>query len=178
MKKLLLLSPLAAKSFLGGDFYFSLPYLPSLRGRGNDNLGCNKIERSGDEVTARAGLTMFDGFMKAMKIEEIISKHKTVNCLLLKVAESDAIRRWQAHSRFKGTKRREDKTLQKASGLKSIPSNSGTGEWSMSIFRTCFCYCKLVIGYFNIQNDRHYPFEHGRAGFSALCQAVSAQSLF
>lgn len=31
MKKLLLISPLAAKSFLGGDFYFRLPYLGLLK---------------------------------------------------------------------------------------------------------------------------------------------------
>lgn len=35
-------------------------------------LECNQLERSKDDVTARAGLIMFDGFMKAMKIEETI----------------------------------------------------------------------------------------------------------
>ncbi len=41
-------------------------------------LECNKIERSEDKVTARAGLIMFDGFMKAMKIGDIINKHMPV----------------------------------------------------------------------------------------------------
>jgi hypothetical protein len=41
-------------------------------------LQCNQLERSEDEVTARAGLIMFDGFMKAMKIEEVINKHMPV----------------------------------------------------------------------------------------------------
>jgi hypothetical protein len=38
---------------------------------------CNLIERAEDEVTARAGLILFDGFMKAMKIDKIIDNPKT-----------------------------------------------------------------------------------------------------
>ena len=41
-------------------------------------LECNQLERSKDEVTARTGLIMFDGFIKAMNIEEIIKKHMPV----------------------------------------------------------------------------------------------------
>jgi hypothetical protein len=33
------------------------------------------MERSKDEVTARAGLIIHDGFMKAMKVDKIIDKH-------------------------------------------------------------------------------------------------------
>ncbi len=36
---------------------------------------CNLIEMAEDEVTARAGLILFDGFMKAMKIDKIIDKY-------------------------------------------------------------------------------------------------------
>ncbi len=35
-------------------------------------IECNLIERAEDEVTARAELIMFNGFMKAMKIDKII----------------------------------------------------------------------------------------------------------
>lgn len=95
----------------------------------------NKFERSGDEVTARAGLIMFDGFMKAMKIEEIINKH------MPEPGSNRGLKAWQyirtlslmqcGGGRHIADLRelREDKTLQKAAGLKSIPSDSGTGDW-------------------------------------------------
>ncbi len=38
-------------------------------------IKCNFIERAEDEVTRRVGLIMFDGFMKAMKIDKIIGMY-------------------------------------------------------------------------------------------------------
>ena len=98
-------------------------------------LECNQLERSEDEVTARAGLIMFDGFMKAMKIEEIINRQMPV------AGSNRGLKAWQyirplTLMQYGGGRHiadlrelREDKTLQKAAGLKSIPSDSGTGDW-------------------------------------------------
>ncbi len=98
-------------------------------------LECNKIERSKDKVTARAGLIMFDGFMKAMKIEEVINKHMPVP------GSNRGLKAWQyirplSLMQYGGGRHiadlrelREDKTLQKAAGLKSIPSDSAAGDW-------------------------------------------------
>ena len=98
-------------------------------------LECNQLERSADEVTARAGLIMFDGFMKAMKIEEIINKHMPVP------GSNRGLKAWQyirplSLMQYGGGRHiadlrelREDKTLQKASGLKNIPSDSAAGDW-------------------------------------------------
>lgn len=100
-------------------------------------LECNQIERSADEVTARAGLIMFDGFMKAMKIEEIINKHMPVP------GSNRGLKAWQyirplSLMQYGGGRHiadlrelREDKTLQKASGLKVVPSDSAAGDWLM-----------------------------------------------
>jgi hypothetical protein len=98
-------------------------------------LECNQIERAGDEVTARAGLIMFDGFMKAMKIEEIINKH------MPEPGSNRGLKAWQyirplSLMQYGGGRHiadlrelREDKALQKAAGLKGIPSDSGAGDW-------------------------------------------------
>lgn len=98
-------------------------------------LECNKIERSEEEVTARAGLIMFDGFMKAMKIGEVINKHMPVP------GSNRGLKAWQyirplSLMQYGGGRHiadlrelREDKTLQKATGLKSIPSDSAVGDW-------------------------------------------------
>lgn len=98
-------------------------------------LECNKIERSADDVTARAGLMLFDGFMKAMKIEEVINKHMPIP------GSNRGLKAWQyirplSLMQYRGGRHiadlrelREDKTLQKATGLKIIPSDSGTGDW-------------------------------------------------
>lgn len=95
----------------------------------------NKIERSGDEVTARAGLIMFDGFMKAMRMEGIINKH------MPEPGSNRGLKAWQyiralSLMQYGGGRHiadlrelREDNTLQKATGLKVIPSDSGTGDW-------------------------------------------------
>jgi len=99
-------------------------------------MECNQLERSADEITARAGLMMFDGFMKAMRIEDIINPE------LFGIAGSNrGLKAWQyirplTLMQYGGGRHiadlrelREDKTLQKAVGLKSIPSDSGTGDW-------------------------------------------------
>lgn len=98
-------------------------------------LECNQLERSEDEVTARAGLILFDGFMKAMRIEEIINKHMPVP------GSNRGLKAWEyirplSLVQYGGGRHiadlrelREDKTLQKAAGLKRIPSDSGTGDW-------------------------------------------------
>lgn len=97
-------------------------------------LECNQLERSEDEVTARAGLIMFDGFMKAMRIEDIINRQMPV------AGSNRGLKAWQyirplTLMQYGGgghiadlRELREDKTLQKAAGLKSIPSDSGTGD--------------------------------------------------
>lgn len=98
-------------------------------------LECNQIERSEDEVTAMAGLIMFDGFMKAMKIEDIINRHMPVP------GSNRGLKAWQyirplTLMQYGGGRHiadlrelREDRVLQKATGLKVIPSDSGTGDW-------------------------------------------------
>lgn len=95
----------------------------------------NLIERAEDEVTARAGLIMFDGFMKAMKIDKIIDKHMPVP------GSNRGHQAWEyirplSLMQYGGGRHiadlrelREDKTLQKAVGLKVIPSDSGAGDW-------------------------------------------------
>lgn len=100
-------------------------------------LECNQLERSKDEVTARTGLIMYDGFMKAMKIEEIIKKHMPVP------GSNRGLKAWQyirplSLMQYGGGRQianlrelREDKTLQKASGLKVVPSDSAVGDWLM-----------------------------------------------
>jgi hypothetical protein len=77
-------------------------------------LECNRIERAEEEVTARAGLIMFDGFTKAMKMDKIVDNHMPVpgsnrghgGMGIYKAVESNAIWRRQTHSGFKGTQRR------------------------------------------------------------------------
>lgn len=98
-------------------------------------LECNQLERSEDEVTARGGLIMFDGFMKAMKIEEIINKRMPVP------GSNRGLKAWEyirplTLMQYGGGRHiadlrelREDKTLQKAAGLNTIPSDSGAGDW-------------------------------------------------
>jgi hypothetical protein len=102
-------------------------------------LEINLMERSEDEVTARAGLIMFNGFMKAMKIEDIINKHMPVP------GSNRGLRAWEyirplTLMQYGGGRHiadlrelREDKILQKAAGLKGIPSDSGTGDWLLRI---------------------------------------------
>jgi len=75
--------------------------------------------------------------MKAMKNEEIINTYKPVP------GSKREMKAWQyirplSLMQYGGGRHiadlrelREDKTLQKASGLKSIPSDSGTGDWLM-----------------------------------------------
>jgi len=98
-------------------------------------LKCNKIERAGDEVTARAGLIMFDGFMKAMKIDKIIDKHMPVP------GSNRGHEAWEyirplSLMQYGGGRHiadlrelREDRVMQKATGLKVIPSDSAAGDW-------------------------------------------------
>ena len=95
----------------------------------------NLMERTDDEVTSRAGLILFDGFMKAMKIDEIIKAH-------MPVAGSNRGRKPWEYMRalsllqYGGGRHiadlreiREDKTLSKATGMKEIPSDSAVGDW-------------------------------------------------
>lgn len=98
-------------------------------------LECNQPERSKDDVTARTGPIMFDGFMKAMKIEEIINRHMPVP------GSNRGLKAWQyirplSLMQYGGGRHiadlrelREDKTLQKAAGLKIVPSDSAAGDW-------------------------------------------------
>ncbi len=98
-------------------------------------LECNQIERSEDEVTARGGLIMFDGFMKAMKIDKIIDKHMPVS------GSNRGHDAWQyirplSLMQYRGGRHiadlrelREDRVIQKATGLKIIPSDSAAGDW-------------------------------------------------
>jgi len=96
-------------------------------------LEINLMERSEDEVTARAGLMMFDGFMKAMKIEELINKHMPVP------GSNRGLKAWEyirplSLMQYGGGRHiadlrelREDKTLHKTAGLKVVPSDSASG---------------------------------------------------
>jgi hypothetical protein len=96
---------------------------------------CNLIERAEDEVTARAGLILFDGFMKAMKTDKIIDKYMPFP------GSNRGHKAWEyirpsSLMQYGGGRHiadlrelREDKTLQKATGLKIIASDSGAGDW-------------------------------------------------
>jgi hypothetical protein len=96
---------------------------------------CNQIERSGDEVTARAGVIMFDGFKKAMKMEETVNKH------MPEPGSNRGLKAWHyirpvSLSQYGGGRHiadlrelREDKVLQKTADLKGIPSDSSVGDW-------------------------------------------------
>lgn len=98
-------------------------------------LECNQLERSEDEVTTRGGLIIFDGFIKAMKIEDIVNRH-------MPVPDSNrGLKAWQyirplALMQYGGgrhiadlRKLREDRVLQRATELKVIPSDFATGDW-------------------------------------------------
>ncbi len=95
----------------------------------------NKFERSGDDVTARAGLIMFDGFMKAIGIEKIIDKHMPAPGSNRGYSAWEYIRPLSLMQYGGGRhiadlrELRDDRTLQKAAGLKHIPSDSVTGDW-------------------------------------------------
>jgi hypothetical protein len=95
----------------------------------------NLMERSGDEVTARAGLIMFDGFIKAMKIEEFINKHMPAagsnsGYDAWRYIESLCLMQYGGGRHIADLREiREDRTLQKATGMKRIPSDSGVGDW-------------------------------------------------
>ncbi|MFQ5901868.1 MAG: IS1380 family transposase [Thermodesulfobacteriota bacterium] len=95
----------------------------------------NLIERTADEVTPRAGLIMFDGFMRAMKIDEIIDRHVPLP------GSNSGYKAWTyirslCLIQYGGGRHiadlreiREDKALIKATGMKTIPSESGAGDW-------------------------------------------------
>lgn len=95
----------------------------------------NFMERSDDGVTSRAGLIVFDGFLKAMKIDRIISKHMPV------AGSNSGYDAWRyieplCLMQYGGGRHvadlreiREDRTLQKATGMRRVPSESGTGDW-------------------------------------------------
>lgn len=95
----------------------------------------NSFERSDDRITSRAGLILVDGFMKAMKIDEIVSQHMPAPasnrgypawsyiqtlCLLMSgggkhIADVREIR--------------EDGTLRGAAAVDVVPSESAIGDW-------------------------------------------------
>jgi len=92
-------------------------------------------ERTDDKVTSRAGLIMFDGFMKAMKVEEIIEANMPVaNSTRGKKAweyiRSLSLLQYGGGRHIADFREiREDKTLIKATGIKEIPSDSAVGDW-------------------------------------------------
>ncbi len=104
-------------------------------------LECNKIERSEDEVTARAGLIMFDGFMKAIKVEEIIDKHMPCPGSNRGHDTWEYIRALSLMQYGGGRhiadlrELREDKVFKKATGLEVIPSDSAVGDWLLRMGR-------------------------------------------
>lgn len=96
---------------------------------------CDKIERSKDEITPRAGLMLFDAFMKAIKVEDIINRH---------MPAPDSNRGFEAWVYIRALslmlygggrhisdlrELREDRALQKVLNLNWIPSDSATGDW-------------------------------------------------
>lgn len=95
----------------------------------------NIIERSDDEVTARAGLIMYDGFMKAMKIDKTIEKHMPFagsnrGYSAWKYIRSLSLLQYGGGRHIADLRElREDKTLKKAAGMEVIPSDSAVGDW-------------------------------------------------
>lgn len=95
----------------------------------------NLIERTGDGVTSRAGLIMFDGFMKAIKVDKMIDEYMPV------AGSNRGNKAWEyirplCLLQYGGGRHiadlreiREDKTLIKATGMKNIPSDSAVGDW-------------------------------------------------
>jgi len=95
----------------------------------------NRLQRTDDEVTPRAGLILFDGFMKAMRIGKIINDNMPLP------GSNRGYSAWQYTRtlcllQYGGGRHiadlreiREDKVLQEATGLKVIPSDSAVGDW-------------------------------------------------
>lgn len=95
----------------------------------------NRLERSNDHVTPRAGLILVDGFMKAMKLKESVAEYMPAPasnrgypawayietlCLLMSgggknIADVREIR--------------DDVTLREAAGVDIVPSQSAIGDW-------------------------------------------------
>ncbi len=95
----------------------------------------NKIERASSEVTPRAGLILFDGFMKAMKVDKMLGAHMPVP------GSNRGHNAWEyirpiSLMQYGGGRHiadlreiREDGALRKATGMQVVPSDSGTGDW-------------------------------------------------
>ena len=95
----------------------------------------NKIERASSEVTPRAGLILFDGFMKAMKVDEMMGAHMPVP------GSSRGHKAWKyirpiSLMQYGGGRHiadlreiREDGALRRATGMQVVPSDSGAGDW-------------------------------------------------
>ena len=95
----------------------------------------NKIERASSEVTPRAGLILFDGFMKALKVDKMMEKHMPVP------GSNRGHKAWEyirpiSLMQYGGglhiadlREIREDKVLREATGMGVVPSESGMGDW-------------------------------------------------
>lgn len=92
----------------------------------------NKIDRSEEEITTRGGLIIFDGLLKALKVNETIDRN------MPKSGSNRGYNAWryieplilmQCGGGRSISDLREDKVLQKAVGIKDIPSDSATGDW-------------------------------------------------
>jgi len=95
----------------------------------------NRIEWASSEVTPRAGLILFDGFMKAMKVDEVVGAHMPVPGSNRGHKAWDYIRPLSL-MQYGGGRHiadlreiREDGVLRKATGMQVVPSDSGTGDW-------------------------------------------------
>jgi hypothetical protein len=95
----------------------------------------NTIERASSEVTPRAGLILFDGFMKAMKVDKMMEKH------MLVPGSNRGHKAWEyirpiSLMQYGGGRHiadlreiREDGTLRRATAMQLVPSDSGAGDW-------------------------------------------------
>ncbi len=95
----------------------------------------NKIERASSEVTPRAGLILFDGFMKAMKVDQLVRTHMPAP------GSNRGHNAWEyirpiSLMQYGGGRHiadlreiREDGALRKATAMQVVPSDSGVGDW-------------------------------------------------
>lgn len=95
----------------------------------------NTIERGNQEISPRGGLIIFDGFLKALKTEEIIHRYMPLpgsnrGYEAWRYIEPLILMQYGGGRNISDLKElREDKVLQKATGMKGIPSDSATGDW-------------------------------------------------
>ena len=95
----------------------------------------NIIEKDHQEVSPRGGLILFDGFLKSLKVDEIIRRNMPLpgsnrGYGAWRYIEPLILMQYGGGRKISDLKElREDKVLQRATGISCIPSDSAAGDW-------------------------------------------------